>query len=141
MDQLNKLLERGESPNAQDKAGYCALHYAARAGHLDICNLLISAGAEVNVVTKAGGSTPLHRAAMAGNPKVIQLLIEAGANIKMQDADGRTALHRAAERGELLAVKTLLEVDSEQKNIFDSRGNRAIDCAPADNELRCMLEP
>lgn len=65
-DRIQQLLSKGTSVNATDNAGYTALHYAARAGNVRICELLIQAGANVNMATKAGQATPLHRAAMAG---------------------------------------------------------------------------
>lgn len=37
-----------------DASGYTALHYAARAGHLSICEMLLRRGAPVDAVTKAG---------------------------------------------------------------------------------------
>lgn len=50
----------------RDNYNYTALHYAARAGDLEICELLLIEGrAEVNAVTK-GGATPLHRASSMG---------------------------------------------------------------------------
>lgn len=50
--------------NATDKMGYTALHYAARNGHYQACELLLNAGADVNAVTATGGVTSLMRAAM-----------------------------------------------------------------------------
>jgi hypothetical protein len=40
--------------NRPDSAGYTALHYAARAGHLTICEKLLKSGAIVDATTKAG---------------------------------------------------------------------------------------
>lgn len=56
----------------RDNYDYTALHYAARAGDLEICKLLLDEGrAEVNAVTK-GGATPLHRAASMGTVLMLQ---------------------------------------------------------------------
>lgn len=50
----------------RDNYDYTALHYAARAGDFEICEILLLEGrAEVNAVTK-GGATALHRAASRG---------------------------------------------------------------------------
>jgi len=89
------LVSRGTSVDARDKAGYTALHYAARSGHVSMCRLLLSCGAEVNTVTRAGQATALHRAAMAGQEKVVELLLQAGADGTLRDADGLTAADRA----------------------------------------------
>lgn len=57
--------------DVRDKAGYTALHYAARSGHYNLSLLLLSSGASVNSTTRAGLATPLHRAAMAGQRVLI----------------------------------------------------------------------
>ena len=50
----------------RDNCDYTALHYAARNGNEEICQLLLDEGkADVNARTKSG-STALHRAAMMG---------------------------------------------------------------------------
>lgn len=103
---LRKLLS-STSPDATDTAGYTALHYAARAGHLEICRLLLSHGASVDCRTRAGQATPLHRAATAGRLEVCQLLLDKGADFQAMDADGKTVLDRAKESRQD-AVVTLL---------------------------------
>lgn len=54
------------SANICDSAGYTALHYAAMKGHIDICELLLNCGADVNAQTRAGQATALHRACTVG---------------------------------------------------------------------------
>lgn len=49
-----------------DAAGYTALHYAARNGHLDVCKRLLNHGANINAITRSGKASALHRAASAG---------------------------------------------------------------------------
>lgn len=65
MDRLKKFIDARQT-NKTDSSGYTALHYAARKGHLDVCNALIDAGADVNACTRSGNVTPLIRAAMMG---------------------------------------------------------------------------
>ena len=80
-------------------SGYSPLIYAARAGHKDVCQLLIEEyGADVNAVTK-GGASALHRAATGGYSNVVQLLIEKGADGMIQDSDLETPAHKAAVAG------------------------------------------
>jgi len=69
-------------------------HYAARNGHVGICELLLSSGAEVNKVTRTGHVSALHRAAYCGHCSVIRLLLKSGALTSLCDADGKTALHK-----------------------------------------------
>lgn len=65
MDRLKKFINAGQT-NKPDSSGYTALHYAARKGHLNVCNELLRARADVNARTKSGNVTPLMRAAMMG---------------------------------------------------------------------------
>lgn len=66
-NELPRLKEfiKNDCTNVRDNSGYTALHYAARNGHLDACQLLIDGGANINAKTN-GGVTPIHRAAMMG---------------------------------------------------------------------------
>ncbi len=72
---------------------YSVQHYASRSGHSDVCLLLLSSGASVNIQTP-GGVTPLHRAAYCGHEGVVTVLLEGGAKVMLVDSDGRTALHK-----------------------------------------------
>lgn len=68
LDRVKKLLScRGSDPDKRDAAGYTALHYASRNGHLNVCKFLIENGAAINSVTKVGKVTALCRASSAGN--------------------------------------------------------------------------
>lgn len=62
---VEKLLKESWHVDRKDSAGYTALHYAARNGHLDVCRILLENGADVNAVTR-GGVTALCRAATTG---------------------------------------------------------------------------
>ncbi|XP_034190720.1 palmitoyltransferase Hip14 [Osmia lignaria lignaria] len=94
LDRVKALLKKGTPIDAEDFAGYTALHYAARNGNDDICKFLIENGAAVNARTRCGRATPLHRAAMQGHSQIVRLLLKSGANPNLQDADGCTALHK-----------------------------------------------
>lgn len=92
---VESLLQKRTSPNAEDAAGYTALHYAARNGHESICRILISNGANVNAVTRCGRATALHRAATQCRVEIVKLLLKSGADVNIRDSDGLTALDRA----------------------------------------------
>ncbi|XP_068979164.1 ankyrin repeat domain-containing protein 39-like isoform X1 [Bombus flavifrons] len=95
LDRVKVLLKKGVSPDAEDSAGYTALHYAARNGHYKICNILLENGAAVNAQTRCGHATALHRAAMQSHSEIVELLLRFDANPNLKDVDGYTALHRA----------------------------------------------
>lgn len=83
---------------AAGTTGYTPLIYAAREGHADVCELLLSLGADPNAATRSGGATALQRAAYTGHLAVVRLLLAAGAAPAQQDADGQTALHKAVQQ-------------------------------------------
>ena len=73
---VSAMLGRDQSLcDARDGSGYTALHYAARAGHVEIVALLLRAGAAPNATTCSGGASPLHRAAYMGREGWVETLL------------------------------------------------------------------
>ncbi len=62
------------------ESGNTALHAAAYRGNHDICNLLLSNGADANAVS-VNGFTPLHCAAFADSHTCVALLFSHGASV------------------------------------------------------------
>lgn len=119
---VRTLIDRGHLCD-RDNSGYTALHYAARAGHLEVCRMLLEAGIGVNERTHGGGATALHRAAMMGREQIVKLLLAHKANALLQDGDGKTALHRAAEKGHLESCRILVQHSPAVKSIPDTKGH------------------
>lgn len=73
---------------------------AASSGHLEIAELLISAGASVHMASSSGW-TPLLHAGMSGHVAMAELLLRYGANAQATDRDGYNAtdLARAHRSG------------------------------------------
>ena len=69
------------------KNGNTALHIAAQNGHLDLCKLLVSKGADVNA-QNAGGNTPLHMVTSYDIDDVKAYLEEQGANGGVKNQEG-----------------------------------------------------
>ncbi|KAM3610235.1 uncharacterized protein V6R79_001102 [Siganus canaliculatus] len=108
LDRVTSLVQKGTDPNVRDSAGYTALHYASRSGHLPVCSFLLRHGACVAPQTP-GGATPLHRAAYCGHVGVVRLLLQHGAEPALCDDDGASPLHKAAERGHHEVCQLLLQ--------------------------------
>ncbi len=91
----------------ENLGGYSALLFAASQGYVEIAELLIGAGADIN--GRAGnGTSPLVVATHSGHSEFAQLLLDKGADPNSIDA-GYTALHAAILRGDLETVEALLE--------------------------------
>jgi TonB family protein len=93
------LLSRTEQleVDAADEAGWTPLMHAADAGHGIVVQLLLDAGASVNLKNGVQ-ETALHLAARQGRTEVVRLLLKGGADFAARNADGRTPLFIAIER-------------------------------------------
>ncbi|KAK3949477.1 hypothetical protein QBC32DRAFT_348975 [Pseudoneurospora amorphoporcata] len=65
-----------------------SLQQAAEHGRLEVCEFLTSNGADVNISRRPNGFTPLHLAARRGHLEVCKLLMQRGANINSKKARG-----------------------------------------------------
>jgi len=82
VQELLKLRER--DPNERDLSDYTPLHYAARAGHAQVCTLLLNNRAAVDARAGQAAATPLHRACAAAHVEVAQLLLRHNASPTLQ---------------------------------------------------------
>lgn len=94
--------------NMSDELGRSPLHLAVIHGHLNIVNILIKAGAEVNSIDRLKSLTPLHYAAFHNFPKIMLFLLSRGALTDVKDSDGNRPLHFAAANGCRSTVEILL---------------------------------
>ena len=95
---IRQLLSAGLDVNAVDADGWTALHHAARTGHIAMARLLLSNGANPNLVRKGSPvqGSPLHSASANGHLEMVELLRQHGADLGLTIDEGRTALHTAA---------------------------------------------
>ena len=108
---VRSLLNEGADPNAAQGDGLSALHLAAQQGNLEVAEILLGAGANIEAETRIGAYTPLHVASGRAHTPVVRALLDAGANTgAVSSTTGATALHLAAKalNGES-TVKLLLE--------------------------------
>ncbi|KAL6692009.1 ankyrin repeat-containing domain protein [Trichoderma pleuroticola] len=108
---LELLLSLGADPNAQDAKGETALHKAC--GHhklrysptcVQIAQLLIDCGADVNIVGESHG-TALQRAAYKGCLNMVKLLLENGADVTIQGGTYGNALQAVCYSPKGLGIK------------------------------------
>ncbi|HET7169984.1 MAG TPA: ankyrin repeat domain-containing protein [Candidatus Limnocylindrales bacterium] len=97
-----RLLDAGASPLAYGRNDFAnqPLHAAAAGRHIEVCRVLLAAGADVDAA-QHGGFRPLHEAAQHGDDEMVELFLSAGADPAATDGDGKTAADRAEAAGHL----------------------------------------
>lgn len=122
--------------NAKTDEGWTCLHIAAKQGKLALAELLVSLGAEADVVNEEGASA-LHIAAQGNHPALIAYFHEElGLQPAMPDYQGNTPLHYAAHEGSDQALSLLLIYAREKIDVKNGRDNRPLHVAAAAGQLR-----
>uniref|UniRef100_A0A670I4D2 [histone H3]-lysine(9) N-methyltransferase n=1 Tax=Podarcis muralis TaxID=64176 RepID=A0A670I4D2_PODMU len=96
------------------------LHAAAQKGFLEICHVLLQAGANINTVDKLR-RTPLMEAVANNHVELARYLVKRGGCVYTKD-DGSTCLHHAAKNGNVEMVSLLLSTGQVDVNAQDSGG-------------------
>lgn len=110
------LLATGADVRSKDKGGLIPLHNACSYGHLEVCEMLISAGgSSADSPSQVHAAdlwhyTPLHEAASKARAEVCSLLLAHGADPYQPNIHGKTALD-LAPTGEL-----------KQRIVYERRG-------------------
>eukprot|EP01089_Gocevia_fonbrunei_P016030 TRINITY_DN4880_c0_g1_i2.p1 TRINITY_DN4880_c0_g1~~TRINITY_DN4880_c0_g1_i2.p1 ORF type:complete len:413 (-),score=95.44 TRINITY_DN4880_c0_g1_i2:255-1493(-) len=109
------LLDAGANPSAfsSQHAGCCALHIAAEKNYVEVVNLLLESGVDVNIRSVKQQLTPLISASCCGSLEAVQVLLNAGADINAQSSTGNTALMLAIDRGKIEVALTLIKGKAE----------------------------
>ena len=98
--------------NAKGLDDFTPLHQAASEEHASVVKLLLSKGAEVNLLS-VFLRTPLHLACCRGNLEIIQLITESKADINVKDKDGNTPTHILSEFSHTGALSWLLKKEPD----------------------------
>ncbi len=135
---VQRLLTAGANSianNFNNSPRFCdlALRTASGRGFLEVVNLFLEAGVEVNWVAVYSEQTALQAASEAGHLDIVRRLLEAGADADDEPADvigGLTALQAAAKNGHLDVVELLL-VEGANPNAYpaEAGGQTALQAA------------
>jgi len=93
---VQELIQRSADPNIPSENSFkvSPLHSACAISNLEIAELLLLNGAEVNA-KQLNGVTPLHSAAHNGALNLVKLLIRYGANVNSKMENGETPISMA----------------------------------------------
>jgi ankyrin repeat protein len=143
------LLESGRAHvDARTRDGETALHLACRVGHLNIVQLLIQYGANVeeqndreynddHESVHTYGFRAIHYASSNGHLKIVQyLLTECHTQVNATTNDRRSALHFACCGGQLQIVQYLMDEHGADIDILDDCGK-----SPYDRAHRTKVRP
>ncbi len=120
------LIAAGARINEKGPTGRTALHYAN--GHLDLLQLLIDKGADVNARDEEGAS-PLDDAAWFGSLDTVAILLAHGARLnETEPKTGATPINEAAYKGRARLVQYMLQFNPDL-GIRDKQGRRALENA------------
>ena len=97
-DRVRAMLEADpHQAHATGAHGISVLYHAAIRGRIDVAELLLARGADVNVGT--GGNAALHGAAAFGQTAMVEWLLARGGHVDAPDYNRRTALRLALDNG------------------------------------------
>lgn len=110
-----------------DWAGSTPLHWSAYSGNARVVNLLLDAGAKVDVQNRRDGSMPLHLAARYGRTAALVALADDKEGRRCLNAPNRLGdrpLHEAAYEGNTAIAEALISrrADLEVVNSIDKGG-------------------
>ena len=96
VDYVRAALEKDQNAaNVKEKHGSTPLHYAAGADEVEVAELLIAKGADLDA-RNFSGLTPLHMSASHHSKNTTELLLSKGADHSIHDRYGNTPLIYAA---------------------------------------------
>jgi ankyrin repeat protein len=128
---VRSLVRQPEALAEAQPDGMTALHWAVQRNDLDMTNLLLGAGADVQVTNRIG-VRPLYLAAVNGNAAIIGRLLDAGDDANaVLTGEAETVLMLTSYTGNADAVKLLIERGADV-NAQQIRGQTALMWAAAE---------
>jgi hypothetical protein len=116
---VERLLARGEDPNAADLDGETPLHAAARGGHGAVVEALLAQRADASAAD-VYRVTPLHVAVEYAQSGVTGVLLSRGADANARNLFGASPLHYAALQGNRDIAALLLDHGADPAAVDDS---------------------
>lgn len=112
---VQSLLNANAKATEVSAKGVTAMHEAALSGDVSILEMLIAAGAPIDVASQEDQWTPLCNAIQFRRDDAVELLLESGADANRVLSGGRTPLMVAALNGTAVSVVSLLQHGADVK--------------------------
>jgi truncated hemoglobin YjbI len=129
-----ELIRLGADPDAREPEGHTPLYYSSTGAVADV---VLTAGASVDVTSGPTRGTPLHQAARRGFAPVAAALLDHGANIEARDGKGQTPLRRAVNCRQLPVVQLLIQRGADP-HAEDNRRVTPLDVARTTEMTRAL---
>ncbi|MBT8435374.1 MAG: ankyrin repeat domain-containing protein [Gammaproteobacteria bacterium] len=118
-EQAHALITPGLDINARDSSGMAAIHFAVYGDHIELVEMLLGQGADVNIAVDSSRDfgffapfrkfSPLHIAIHLNRLEIASLLIAHGVEVNQKTDDGQSALHLAVRKGTDRLVQLLID--------------------------------
>lgn len=131
VEEVRAELDGGTDPNVPDDAGNSPLACAGPEGNVEVVELLLDAGADVDTIARDEDSV-VQDAAIHCQPAVLAVLLDRGPHRDELDP----ALARAARRADVRSVRLLLEHGADPDafddpgGLFEEHGESCTDPSP-----------
>ncbi|XP_059909991.1 histone-lysine N-methyltransferase EHMT1a isoform X2 [Gadus macrocephalus] len=138
VEAVKYLLSAGSAVCNKDIQGSTCLHLAAKLGHDDVVQLLLTKAAKYINCQDIGGWTPITWAIEHKHHSLVHLLVTKGADVNIRDKEENVCLHWAALSGCEDVAQNLLDARS-YLHAANIHGDTPLHIAARQNHLECVM--
>ncbi|PLB43428.1 ankyrin [Aspergillus steynii IBT 23096] len=120
------LLRKWRDVDRRDAIGRTALWYAARTSKPECVNVLIEAGASVDMGDDQGWTPLMNLTRNTDNRDAMTRFLQLSKDVEWRDDKGRTVLHHAARRGNIPAMHAIIDFRDSLVSQVDNRQHSAL---------------
>ena len=118
-------------------SGLQAIHYASEAGNLQLLELIVASGADIDAMAN-DGSTPLMFAVQGGSRDCVSFLLDKNANRKLTKDNQWGVLHVAAFNRAHDILNCILQGHPDEVNSANKDGDTALHLAVSSGYMRTV---